>query len=84
MAGLLPVLAMVYDRKIIHRDIKPENVVLRQRDHKPVLIDFGAVRETMGTQINANGKSTQSIVIGTPGLVGVHRRSLDTGGGVNN
>ena len=69
MAGLLPVLAVVHDRKIIHRDIKPENVILRQRDHKPVLIDFGAVRETMGTQINANGKSTQSIVIGTPGFM---------------
>ena len=67
--GLLPVLAVVHDRKIIHRDIKPENVILRQRDHKPVLIDFGAVRETMGTLINPNGQSTQSIVIGTPGFM---------------
>ena len=69
LTGLLPVLAVVHDRKIIHRDIKPENVILRQRDHKPVLIDFGAVRETMGTLINANGQSTQSIVIGTPGFM---------------
>ena len=67
--GLLPVLAVVHDRKIIHRDIKPENVILRQRDHKPVLIDFGAVRETMGTLINPSGQSTQSIVIGTPGFM---------------
>ena len=69
IAGLLPVLAVVHDRKIVHRDIKPENVILRQRDHKPVLIDFGAVRETMGTVINANGHTTQSIVIGTPGFM---------------
>ena len=69
ISGLLPVLAVVHDRKIIHRDIKPENVILRQRDHKPVLIDFGAVRETMGTLINANGHTTQSIVIGTPGFM---------------
>lgn len=69
LAGLLNVLAVVHDRKIIHRDIKPENVILRQRDHKPVLIDFGAVRETMGTRLNANGVSTQSIVIGTPGFM---------------
>ena len=69
LTGLLPVLAVVHDRKIIHRDIKPENVILRQRDHKPVLIDFGAVRETMGTMVNANGQSTQSLVIGTPGFM---------------
>jgi serine/threonine protein kinase, bacterial len=69
LSGILPVLACVHEKGIIHRDIKPENVILRSRDHKPVLIDFGAVRETMGTQINANGKSTQSIVIGTPGFM---------------
>ena len=34
-----------------------------------MLIDFGAVRETMGTLINPNGQSTQSIVIGTPGFM---------------
>ncbi len=67
--GLLPVLAVVHDRKIIHRDIKPDNIILRSRDHKPVLIDFGAVRETMGTLITPNGQSTQSIVIGTPGFM---------------
>ena len=69
LSGLLPVLACVHEKRIIHRDIKPDNIILRSRDHKPVLIDFGAVRETMGTQINANGKSTQSIVIGTPGFM---------------
>ncbi len=69
LTGLLPVLDCVHGKRIIHRDIKPDNIILRQRDHKPVLIDFGAVRETMGTQLNGNGKSTQSIVIGTPGFM---------------
>jgi serine/threonine protein kinase, bacterial len=69
LSGILPVLACVHEKRIIHRDIKPDNVILRSRDHKPVLIDFGAVRETMGTQINVNGQSTQSIVIGTPGFM---------------
>jgi serine/threonine protein kinase, bacterial len=69
LAGILPVLDCVHGKRIIHRDIKPDNIILRQRDHKPVLIDFGAVRETMGTQLNSNGKSTQSIVIGTPGFM---------------
>jgi serine/threonine protein kinase, bacterial len=69
LAGILPVLDCVHGKRIIHRDIKPDNIILRQRDHKPVLIDFGAVRETMGTQLNGQGKSTQSIVIGTPGFM---------------
>ena len=69
LAGLLPVLSLIHDRNIIHRDIKPENIILNQRDHKPVLIDFGAVRETMGAAINSQGNTTQSIVIGTPGFM---------------
>ena len=69
LLGILPVLACVHDKRIVHRDVKPDNIMLRQRDHMAVLIDFGAVRETMGTQVNAQGKSTQSIVIGTPGFM---------------
>ncbi len=69
LSGILPVLDSVHQKRIIHRDIKPENIILRQRDHQPVLIDFGAVRETMGLQLQPNGKSTQSIVIGTPGFM---------------
>lgn len=69
LSGLLPILSLIHDRNIIHRDIKPENIILSQRDHKPVLIDFGAVRETMGTAINSQGNTTRSIVIGTPGFM---------------
>ena len=69
LTGLLPVLSLIHDRNIIHRDIKPENIILSQRDHKPVLIDFGAVRETMGTAINSQGNTMRSIVIGTPGFM---------------
>ncbi len=69
MLKVLPVLDYVHNRGIVHRDIKPENIMLRSGDNLPVLIDFGAVRETMGTAINSQGNTTSSIVIGTPGFM---------------
>jgi serine/threonine-protein kinase len=42
---------------------------LRQSNGEPVLIDFGAVKETMSTVVNSKGKPTYSIVLGTPGFM---------------
>ncbi len=69
LMSLLPVLDYVHSKRIVHRDIKPANIIVRQRDGKPVLIDFGAVKETMGTVVNAQANNTSSIVIGTPGFM---------------
>jgi serine/threonine protein kinase, bacterial len=77
LIALLPVFDYVHSQGMIHRDVKPENIILRQSptqvvtlwDRQPVLIDFGAVRETMGAAINSQGRPTQSIVIGTPGYM---------------
>lgn len=69
LVNLLPVLDYVYSRQIVHRDIKPDNIMVRHRDGKTVLIDFGAVRESMGTMVNSQGNPTSSIVIGTPGYM---------------
>jgi len=69
LLSLLPVIDLIHQRGIIHRDIKPENIIFREQDHKPVLIDFGAVKETLGTVVNAQGEPTGSVVIGTPGFM---------------
>ena len=66
---LLPVLDYVHSRRIIHRDIKPENIILRQGDNLPFLIDFGAVKEAIATEVNHNSSSTYSASIGTPGYM---------------
>jgi serine/threonine protein kinase len=69
LAQILPTLTYIHGQHIVHRDIKPDNIILRQRDNHPVLIDFGAVRETMGTVVNSQGSAASSIVIGTPGFM---------------
>ena len=69
LINLLPVLNYVHSKGIIHWDIKPDNIILRSSDNQPVLIDFGAVRETVATMVNSQGNTTSSIVIGTPGFM---------------
>ena len=45
LMDVLPVLEYLHERKIIHRDISLDNVMLPHNQSKPVLIDFGAVKE---------------------------------------
>lgn len=69
LTDFLPILEYIHSQGIIHRDIKPDNVILRNSDGKPVLIDFGAVKESMGTQLHSRSSQASSIVIGTPGFM---------------
>jgi serine/threonine protein kinase len=69
LIDILPVLEFIHSKRIVHRDIKPDNIILRFSDGKPILIDFGAVKVSMGTIVTVSGNSNQSIVIGTPGFM---------------
>jgi serine/threonine protein kinase len=59
---ILPVLDYIHSLDVIHRDISPDNIICRQVDGKPVLIDFGAVREAA-----AKYSQTSATVIGKVG-----------------
>ncbi|NMG18020.1 serine/threonine-protein kinase [Brasilonema bromeliae] len=59
LLDLLPVLEYIHQRNIIHRDISPDNVMLSRKLSKPVLIDFGVVKQKF-TQILAGDSSNPS------------------------
>jgi serine/threonine protein kinase len=68
--NLLPVLVYIHSQGIIHRDINPNNIILRQRDGKPVLIDFGVVKEMVVAGGTLDGELAGStIVVGTSGYM---------------
>ena len=60
---LLPVLDFIHSNQIIHRDIKPANII-RRRDGKLVLVDFGAAKLTKETTLMKTGTT-----IGSPEYV---------------
>jgi serine/threonine protein kinase len=54
---ILKILTFVHHKGIIHRDIKPSNI-MRRRDGKLFLLDFGAVKLVTTAPAGATGAST--------------------------
>ena len=47
MEPLLEGLERVHAAGVLHRDIKPGNILVRRRDERPVLLDFGAAKQAV-------------------------------------
>jgi serine/threonine protein kinase len=71
--SVLEVLSYVHNNKVIHRDIKPANILLRKTDGKPVLIDFGTLKEIATTVLDRFGHASTTLPIGTPGFMPVEQ-----------
>lgn len=61
LEDVLPALQATHDQGYLHRDIKPANLYVRARDHRVMLIDFGAARAAIGR----HSRNVTSLV--TPG-----------------
>ncbi|MEC4893792.1 MAG: serine/threonine-protein kinase [Oscillatoria sp. PMC 1051.18] len=46
LSDILPVLEYIHSKNVIHRDISPDNLI-QNPDGKPVLIDFGSVKQVV-------------------------------------
>lgn len=53
LESLLPILKFVHEHNSIHRDIKPSNII-RDREGKIYLLDFGAVKRVTGATTGNN------------------------------
>ena len=72
LQDILEVLVWVQENKAIHRDLKPANI-MRRRDGKIVLIDFGAVKEIGSQILNSQGQVPSTMIIGTPGYMPIEQ-----------
>ena len=64
---ILDGLEVVHGADFLHRDIKPGNIVIRDEDNSPVLLDFGAARQAIGSR----SRSVTSII--TPGYAPIEQ-----------
>ncbi|MBD2777715.1 serine/threonine-protein kinase [Iningainema tapete] len=60
---ILKILKFVHDQGIIHRDIKPSNI-MRHRNGKLYLLDFGAVKQVASSPPGATASSTGIFSLG--------------------
>ncbi|MFM2061858.1 MAG: Serine/threonine-protein kinase [Cyanobacteriota bacterium] len=62
LRDVLEILVYVHENKVIHRDIKPANI-MRRKDGKLVLIDFGVVKKINNTIALNSGFTSRTVGI---------------------
>lgn len=69
LSDILSILNYIHSQRVIHRDIKPSNLI-RRKDGKIVLIDFGAACFLPEQNISTQPESDDTpLAIGTPGYM---------------
>ena len=72
LRDVLEILVYVHENNVIHRDIKPANI-MRRKDGKLVLIDFGVVKQINNTIAMKSGSTSRTISIGTQGYMPIEQ-----------
>ena len=59
MNPVIDAVGYIHDNRIMHLDIKPGNIMVREKDGRPILIDFG-----LSKQYDEEGNQTSSTPVG--------------------
>ena len=64
LLDILPVLDYIHNQspQVIHRDISPDNIIRRDGDGKPVLVDFGCVKEVAARVTGITGGYVNTLI----------------------
>jgi serine/threonine-protein kinase len=66
LLDVLDILEYIHSLNLIHRDISPDNLIRRKSDGKPILIDFGCVKEAANVAVR-NQRNSMATAIGKKG-----------------